>query len=455
MNDFEQLSIDGRIATPSDSDWDAARQAWNLVADQRPSAVAFVEHADDVAKVVRFAAERGLKVAPQGTGHGAVALGPLDDTIIIKTTRMRGVEVDPAAGTARVEAGVLALELGQAAQTEGLCSLPGSSPDVGVAGYTLGGGLSWLGRRYGFACNRVKAIELVSADGEVRRVDRQNDADLFWALRGGGGSYAIVTAFELALLPIAELYAGTLILPAEVGAEAVRAYRDWTETVPEEVTSIVRFLRPPPIPDVPEPIRDKPLLTIGAACISGQADGERTIAPLRAIGEPIMDTFAQIPAAALSRIHMDPEVPVPGLGHHALVDDLPDEAIDAFVGAAGPEAGSPLLLAELRHAGGALGRPAEDGGALSKLDASFVMLGIGLPMTPELGEAIDRHLDHLHEVMEPWASRGGYFNFAERPADVDAILPADTCTRLGEVKRRWDPDGLIRANHNLALTPAV
>jgi FAD binding domain len=382
-----------------------------------------------------------------------VALGPLDEAILIKTERMRGVEVDADARAARVEAGVLALELGEAAQREGLCSLPGSSPDVGVTGYTLGGGLSWLGRRYGLACNRVTAIELVAADGELRRVDADNDADLFWALRGGGGGYAIVTALHVALLPIAELYAGSLLLPAEVGADAIRAYRDWTTTVPDEVTSIVRFLRPPPIPDVPEEIRDRPLLTLGAACIGSQADGEKLVAPLRELGEPIMDTFGQIPAAALSRIHMDPEVPVPGLGHHALIEELPDDAIDAFVAAEGPQAGSPLLLAELRHLGAALGRPAENGGALGKLDASFAMFAVGLPMTPEMGQAIESHLDELHETMQPWASERGYFNFAERPCDVEAILPAETCSRLAEVKRSWDPDGMILANHALAPDP--
>ncbi|MGH2992782.1 MAG: FAD-binding oxidoreductase [Solirubrobacterales bacterium] len=454
MSGFSGLSIAGRIATPGDSDWDEARQAWNLAAHQQPDAVAFVEGVEDVAKVVRFAGERGLKVAGQGTGHGAVALGPLDDAIVIKTERMRGVEIDAEARRARVGAGVLALELGGAAQKDGLCSLPGSSPDVGVTGYTLGGGLSWLGRRYGFACNRVNAIELVTADGEARRVDAENDADLYWALRGGGGGYAIVTALHLSLLPIAELYAGALILPAELGAEAVRAYRDWAATVPDEVTSIVRFLRPPPLPDVPEPLRDRPLLTIGAACIGSDAEGQKMIAPLREIGEPIMDTFGQIPTQDLSRIHMDPEQPVPALGHHELLRELPDEAIEAFVGAAGAEAGSPLLLAELRHAGGALGRPAENAGALSKLDAAFVMLGIGLPMTSELSEAIDRHLDHLHDAMQPWASPGGYLNFAERPCDVDAILPPDTCARLSEIKRRWDPDDMIQANHSISLAPA-
>jgi hypothetical protein len=454
MSDLGQLSISGRVATPSDSDWDEARQAWNLVADQQPVAVALVESPDDVAEVVRFAGQNGLQVAGQGTGHGAVALGPLDDTILVKTERMRDVAVDSAEQTARVEAGVLAMELGAAAQREGLCSMPGSAPDVGVTGYTLGGGLSWLGRRYGFACNRVTAIEVVTADGERTLVDADNDPDLFWALRGGGGGYAIVTALHLALLPIAEVYAGALLLPAEVGADGVRAYRDWTETVPDEVTSIVRFLRPPPLPDVPEPLRDRPLLTLGAACIGSQEEGERAIAPLREIGEPIMDTFEQIPAEALSRIHMDPEQPVPGLGNGAVIRELPDEAIDAFVGVAGPDGGSPLLLAELRHAGGALGRPAENGGALSKLDGGFAMFGVGLPMTPELGEAIDRHIDRLEEQMKPWMAEGGYFNFTERPCDVEAILPPETCDRLADVKRRYDPDGMIRANHALSMSAA-
>ena len=151
---------------------------------------------------------------------------------------------------------------------------------------------------------------------------------------------------------------------------------------------------------------------------------------------------------------MDPEQPVPGLGHHEVIRELSDEAIDAFVGAAGPDAGSPLLLAELRQLGGVLGRPAENAGALSKLDAAFVMFGVGLPMSPEIGTAIDRHLDHLGEAMQPWASEGGYLNFAERPADLDAILPAETCARLAKVKQRWDPSGTIVANHAVAPAPA-
>jgi hypothetical protein len=451
MTDFTGLAIAGRIAAPDDPDWDEARVAWNLVADQQPVAVVFAESAEDVAATVRFAADNDLKVAAQGTGHGAAPLAPLDGTILLKTERMRGIEVDPGAQTARVEAGALVLELSEAAGEHGLSSMPGSSPDVGVTGYTLGGGLSWLGRRHGFACNRVKAIELVTAEGEAKTVDAANDADLFWALRGGGGGYAVIVALHLALLPIDEIYAGALVFPAEVGADAVRTYRDWTAGLPDEVTSVVRFITPPPIPDVPEPIRGRPLLTIDAACIGGQAEGEATIAPLRQIGETIMDTFAWMPAAGLCRIHMDPENPVPGIGEGRTIGELSDEAIDAFVSIAGPDSGSPLLLSELRHLGGALGRPDENGGALSHLDAGFAMYSVGMPMTPELGEAIPAHLARIEATMSPWRGDGSYYNFVEGPCDVDAILPPDVCARLGEVKREWDPDGRIVANHAVSL----
>jgi FAD/FMN-containing dehydrogenase len=455
MTDFTGPAIAGRVATPDDADWDQTRMGWNLVADQRPEAVALVESGHDIAATVRFAAENDLRVAAQGTGHGAAALGSLEGTILVKTERMKGIEVDPGSQTARVEAGVWSLELAQAAQQHGLSSLPGSSPDVGVTGFSLGGGLSWFGRRYGFACNRVRAIELVTAEGEPRTVDAENDGDLFWALRGGGGDYAIATALHLDLVPIADAYAGALLFPAELGADAVRAYRDWAASVSEDITSVVRFLRPPDLPDVPEPLRNTPLLTIDGACIGSREEGEAAFAPLRELGEPIMDTFDQIPPEGLCRIHMDPEQPVPALGHHRAIGELSDEAIDAFVGLVGPDAGSPLLLAELRQLGGALGRPAQSGGALSHLEADFVMLGIGLPMTPELGQSVEGHLDRLAEAMDPWAADGGYFNFAERPCDTDSILPADVCARLAEVKRRWDPEGMIVSNHAVSLDAAA
>jgi len=450
--DFSELSLRGRIATSSDSDWDEARQAWNLAADQRPEAVALVESADDVSKVMRFARENGLKVTAQGTGHGAVALGTLDGVILIKTERMRGVAIEGE--KARAEAGALAEDVAEAASAEGMASMPGTSPNVGVAGYTLGGGLSWFGRKHGWACNRVSALEVVTADGEPRTVDAGSDPDLFWALRGGGGGYAIVTALHVELLPIDEVYAGSLLLPAELTHDALHVYREWASRVPEEVGSLVRMMNLPPIPDVPEVIRGKKFLQIAATYIGSKEDGETAIGPLRKIGEPLMDTFDQTPAKGLVRIAMDPEPPVPGLGHHRVLNELDDDAIDTFYETAGPDSDSPLLLAELRHLGGALAQPAENGGALSKLDGEFVMLGIGMLMDPAMKDPIEGQLDKLDDAMKPWAAEGGYFNYAERPCDVDAILPPETCQRLAHVKRSWDPEDLIRANHSVAMATA-
>ena len=456
MTDWSGLTIAGRVAVPDDPDWDQARLAWNLAVDQNPEAVVFAESAGDVAATVRFAADNGLKVAGQGTGHGAAPLPPLDRTILLKTERMRGIEIDTEERTARVEAGVLSVELAEATGAQGLSSLPGSSPDVGVIGYTLGGGLSWLGRQYGFACNSVTAIDLVTAAGEEVSVTANDDPDLFWALRGGGGGYAIVTALHLALLPIADIYAGILIFPAELGASAFRAYRDWAATAPEEVTSIARLLRPPPVPTVPEPLQGKPLITIDAAFSGGREAGEELIAPLRAIGEPIIDSFDQIPTAGLCRIHMDPEQPVPGLTTHAPIGELTDAAIDAFIAnGPGPETGSTLLLAELRQLGGALARRTENAGALDKLDFPFVMSAVGALMAPDAGETVPRDLRRIDEAMAPFRAEGGYFNFSDSPCDVDSILPAETCSRLADVKRRWDPEGTIVANHAVALDPAA
>jgi FAD/FMN-containing dehydrogenase len=406
MSDFNELKVDGRVATPGDADWDEVRMGWNLAADLNPEAVVLAANADDVAAAVRFAAANDLRVSGQGTGHGGAGLPDLSGTMLIKTSAMRGVAIDPDAQTARIEAGALSLDVGEAAGEHGLCSMPGSSPDVGVTGFTLGGGLSWLGRKHGFACNRVRAIELVTAEGEARTVDAESDADLFWALRGGGGGYAVVTALEVGLLPIAEIYAGALLFPAAVGADAVRIYYDWAAASPDEVTSVIRFLTPPPIPDVPEPLRGTPLLTIDGACIGTREEGEAAFAPLREIGETIMDTFEWMPTVGLSHIHMDPEDPVPGIGEGGLIAELSDKAIDAFVGLAGPDSGSPMLLSELRQLGGALGRPAEGAGALSHLAADYVMYSVGMPMTPELGEAIPAYLGKIGETMGPFGAEG-------------------------------------------------
>ena len=442
----------GTVVSPGDEGWDQARAAWNLAADQNPAAVAYAESADDVVAAINFARASGLGIAAQGTGHGAGSRGPLDGSILLRTDRMKGIEIEPEARVGRYEAGVLWMEANPAAGEHGLANLSGSAPDIGVVGYTTGGGFGWVARRHGLACNSVRAIELVTADGEQRRVDADNDPDLFWALRGGGGSFGVVTAIEFGLAELPEVFAGSVIYPAdERSTEIVNRYFEWAARMPDEVTSIVRFLQLPPLPQIPEPLQDRPLLTLGACYAGPESDGAELIQPIRELGEPVMDTFQTMTPSGLPAVHMEPDEPVPGLVYTTSIRKTPQEAIDAFIETAGPDSGSPLLAAELRQCGGAVGRPAEGAGALSHLDAEYVFGGIGLPMSPEMGQAINAQIDAVCEALKPWSTGSCYFNFADRPTDLEAIFAPETLARLRDVKRRYDPDGLISGNHNISL----
>ena len=442
--------VEGDIVLPGDDDWDAARLAWNLAIDQHPALVALPESAADVAAVVSYAVENELRVAMQGTGHGAAARGgELAGAILVKTERMRRIEIDPVSRTARVEAGVLWAEVAEAAGQYGLAALAGSSPDVGVVGYTLGGGLSWLGRRYGLAASHVVSVEIVTADGAIRRIDAETDPDLFWAVRGGGGSFGAVTAIEFALFPVAEVYAGVMLWPIERAAEILHAWREWTADMPDDMTTVGRLLQLPPIPDIPEPLRGRSFVGVQAFYLGAEAEGAELVSPMRALG-PEIDTVATIPAAALQHVHMDPEHPVPGLGDGMLLDDLPAAGIDALVAAAGPGSGSPLLSVEVRRLGGALATPAPGGGAVSHLDADFVVFGVGIAMSPEQGAAVSAHVGVVREALAPWEADTGYLNFAERDIPGDNLFGPYAHHRLRTVKSAYDPADLFRSNHPVA-----
>ena len=445
-----QSAIAGTVVGPSDPAWDTARQAWNLTADQNPEAVAFAESADDVRTVVNFARERGLKVAAQGTGHAATALGPLEGAVLLRTMRMGRVEVDPAARSARVEAGALWGDLGVAAGKHGLSGLSGSSPDVGVVGYSLGGGIGWLSRRHGLASNSITAIELVTAAGDLVRADRETEADLFWALRGGGGSFGVVTALELELFETPAIYAGSIMWAAERGAEVFDAYRTLAAQLPPEFTSGVRLLSLPPIPEVPEPLRGRALVDVTGAFLGAEEQGRELLAPLRELGDPVIDTYAMVEPAALSHIYGDPEQPTPGMTHQTMLRELAPETAEVIVENAGPGSGSPLLMVALRHLGGALAAAPEGAGALDRLDAEYAMYGVGLPMAPGMAAAIDAHLDRVVDAVEPWSTGRDYLNLAERTSDASGAFAPETYARLREIRAQVDPAGMFRASHPVA-----
>jgi hypothetical protein len=449
-------AIAGSLLTPADEGYDEARQAWVLAVDQRPAAVAYANDAGDVAAAVRLAAERGMRVAVQGTGHGATPLGGLDDTLLLKTMRMTGLEIDPGARRARAQAGVVWGDVAAAAGEHGLVALHGSSPDAGVMGFTLGGGVGWLSRRHGLACNRVLAAEVVTADGEILRVSNDEHADLFWALRGGGGSFGALTAIEFELLPLAEVYAGWLVWEAAAGSEVVHAFREWAREAPREFTTSLRFLHLPPFPDVPEPLRDRPVIAFDGAYLGSEADGAELLRPLRDVAPLVMDTFAVMPAAGLVRLHGDPEQPVPAVGDGFTVSELTAEAADAFVEVGGAGSGSPLLMLELRQLGGALREAPEGAGALAALEADYCLYGVGIVMGPGAAEAIGAHLARVREAVGPWAA-GRYLNFAETRFDFADAFDEATYARLRDVKARYDGADLFRANHPVepALRPAA
>jgi FAD/FMN-containing dehydrogenase len=444
---------DELIVMPHDPGWDEARLAWNRAADQQPAAVALPESARDVAAIVRWARERGLRVAPQGTGHNAIPLGSLAHTVLLKTERMRGLSVDIRKRRARVDAGVLWAEVTDAAGQYGLAALAGSSPDVGVVGYTLGGGVSWLGRRYGLASNSVTAIELVNAEGDLIRVDADRHSDLFWALRGGGGSFGVVTALEFELYPVTHAHAGILFFPLERGAEVLRAWRRWVDQVPDEVTSVGRFLQLPPVPEIPEPLRGGSFAIVEAVSLLGEDATDELLRPLRDLG-PQIDTFATIPARELEHLHMDPKQPVPGAGDGLMLSELNDSAIDALVHTAGADSGSPLVSVEVRHAGGALARKAPGAGALASLEGKFMVYAVGMAMTPEMGAAARAHVELVHNALAPWDSGRTYLNFTEKRHRGERLFGEVNHRRLQAVKAAVDPDDVFRSNHPVRLPAA-
>jgi FAD/FMN-containing dehydrogenase len=438
------LSITGDVVSPADAEWDLARRAWNLAVDQRPALVAFPEDADDVVAIVRFARAHGLKVAPQGTGHNASAIASLEDTILVSTQRMRGVEIDVEAQTARVAAGALWLEVTEASAPHGLFPLSGSSPDVGVVGYTLGGGMSWLARKHGLAANNVTAVEVVTPDGELVRATAGEHADLFWALRGGGGNFGVVCALEFRLFPYGEVYAGMMIFPFERAGEVVRAWRDWSLTAPEEVTTSMRVMHVPPLPDVPEFIRGRSIAVIDGAYAGGEAGAVAALAPLRALG-PEVDTFAPARPDVLSRIHMDPEEPMPYASAGTILGAIDDDAIDAIVAHAVP--GSPLMFAELRQLGGALGRVPEGAGAAGSLAGDYVYFTAGLALDKDMEHAVVDAGKRAVAALAAYDTGSAYLNFVEEPTDASTFYSDVAYARLRRIRASVDPHGLMVGNH--------
>ncbi|WP_295659227.1 FAD-binding oxidoreductase [uncultured Nocardioides sp.] len=438
------------VHLPGDPGYDVARTPWNVAVDQRPAAVAVPRSVDEVVEVVRAAAASGLRVAPQSTGHGA---GPLEgadlgDVVVVRLSALTGVTVDPDARTARVVGGTLWQDVIAATSRHGLTAPHGSAPDVAVAGYALSGGLSFYGRTHGLAANSIRAVEVVTADGSLVRADATTNADLFWAVRGGGGNFGVVVAIELDLLPYPDVYAGMLLWDRERAPEVVRAWAQWTREAPDSVTTSLRIMSFPPLPELPPFLSGRDLVVIDGAILEDDERADQLLARLR-MYEPEMDTWGRIPAEALLAVHMDPPQPTPVVSDHSVLGVLTDDAIEALLGQVGPGRQSGLLLAELRHLGGAFARPAPHGGALSHLTGSYALFCIAVAPFPEAVAAGREAARRTVRALARWSQPSRVPTFTENREDASSMFDGEAWARLAHLRAHADPTRLFVANHQV------
>lgn len=438
------------VHVPGDPGYDEARLAWNRAVDQRPAAVARPRSAHDVSRLVRLAGEHGLRVAPQSTGHnaGPLARGGLGDVILVRTDGLDEVTIDPVRRIARVGGGVTWDPVVNAAAEHGLAALHGSSPDVGIAGYTLGGGLGWYARTLGLAANHLTAAEVVIGDGTIVRTDADTEPELFWALRGGGGNLGVVTALEFSLFDISTAYAGMMLFDIGRAAEVVRRWADWAADAPERATTALRVLHLPPLPELPPFLSGRSVVLIDGAVLASDDRADRILADLRAL-RPELDTFLRVPAAALARLHMDPEGSAASLSSSAMLGALDDETVDAFLAAVGERGATNVMLGELRQLGGALARPRAGGGAVDHLDGAFLAFGVGMVTDPASAPRVGADVAAYGEALAPWATGRPYLNFAEEPVDPRRAFDDVTWRRLVGIRSAVDPRGTFVANHRV------
>jgi hypothetical protein len=439
-------ALTGRVVLPGDPAWDHARSSFNLLVDQRPAAVAFPADEHDVAAAVAYARRSGLRVAPQATGHNQAPLGDLGDALLLNVSALQDVRFELAERRVRVGAGVKWDRVAPRLSAHGLAGLHGSSPDVGIAGYSLGGGMGWLSRRHGLQTNAVTALELVTADGDFVRADAEQHPDLFWALRGGGGNFGVVTAIEFGVVEVDRLHAGALFYDAARAPEVLHAWNGLLPSLPDELMSWVTVFNFPPLPDVPAFARGRSFVVVKAAFLGDEHGARPYLDPLRDL-RPVRDTFATVPPVVLGDLAMDPYDPLPFHSAHDLLDELP---VDALMDAVGPGSGreGALAMLQLRHMGGALARVPEGAGARATLPGKVSLFAIGVAMD-EASDAASREALAGATAAVAAHRAGHYPNFVEEPAEASAFFDPGTWARLREVKRRYDADDLFRGNHHV------
>ncbi|WP_280262353.1 FAD-binding oxidoreductase [Nocardia abscessus] len=441
----ETIDLDaftGPIFRPGDAGYDAEIAGFQTAYTHRPALIVGAAHTEDVRAAVEYAARHELPIAVQATGHGLSVAA--DGGVLISTRRMAGIRIDPVRRTAHIGAGVRAGALVDAAAEHGLAPLNGSSQSVGVVGYLLGGGVGLLARQFGYAAEHVRAIELVTAEGRVRTLVPGDE--LFGPVLGSGGNFGVVTGLEVGLVPVATIYGGQLVFDTPLVERALDAWRQWTETVPEELTSTVAMLAFPDIPPVPAPLRGRYAASIRIAYNGPAQEAERLVAPLRAVGERLKDDLRAMPYTESHTIHSDPDNPHAYAATNALLGEFAEDTATALLAAAGPESGAGAVI-DIRHLGGALARPGEAGIAVDHREASHIVRIITGP-----DDAATRA--DIRAALAPW-TLGHSLNFlygagAEADeAQTRAGYRPGTYARLAGLKAQHDPRNLFRFNRNI------
>jgi len=433
---------------PGEPGYDEGRTGFDLGVDQRPRAVVPATSAADVVTAVRFARDEGLALAPIATGHGPST--PIDETaLLVSTAGMAGVQVDPDRRTATIAAGTAWNDVITAAAGHGLAPLCGASAGVGAVSYTIGGGLGPLGRAHGYAADHVGWCEVVTPDGELRRVDATSDPELFWAMRGCGGSFGVVTAMEVGLFPVAELYGGGLFFAMADVDEVAPAFLETVASAPDTLTLSLALLTFPDLPVLPDPLRGKAICHVRVADSGGSADtASALLAPLRACATPVLDTVTTMPFTAVASINGDPTEPRPVNCRSTTVSRLDGDVLATVMDQARP--GLPFLV-EVRTLGGALGRQPTVPNAVGQRHAAGNVFTTAYDGTaPGLGALQEQFLDGISAYRS-----GALLNFlvgsSVTTTDVRSCFDPDTWRRLRTLKARVDPDRMLRFHHGDAL----
>ena len=447
-----RLTSGSAVFVPDDDGYDTARRAWNLSVDQFPAMIVTTKTADDVAESIRFAQALGWEVSVMATGHGVIRKA--DACMLIDTSKMAAVRVNAAEQTAWVGAGTKWAPILEAAQAVGLAPLLGSSPDVGAIGYTLGGGMGWLARKYGLSTDSVNYFEVVTANGELVKASATENADLFWGLRGGGGNFGVVTGMEIRLYPVTTVYGGNLFYPVSIAKEVFAHYREWIANAPDELTSSIVIMNFPPIPDVPEFLRGQSFVMIRGCFCGPTSQGEDLLKHWREWQTPIVDDFKTMPFSQVAAISNDPVDPLPALTSGMWLNDLSSETAETIIQYALPRNGPPLLMfAEVRHAGGAISSVDPQAAAYGNREAQYSFQVVAVVPNPEIHAAVSQTIDKLKQELKPYQNGGVYMNFLEGEEARKRTrqgFSAEAYARLQAVKAKYDPQNIFNRSYDIA-----